>query len=66
MRRFVILLGILLLGAVVFSPVIAALGLDPVPGDIALDWGGVHHIFPVTYSLCASLDLALLYWFMKR
>jgi hypothetical protein len=66
MRRFAVILGILVVGAIMLSPAIAALGLDPVPGDIALNFGGFHLALPVTYSLCASTDLALLYWFMKR
>lgn len=65
MRRLGIGLGILLLGAMVLSPVIAVLGLDPVPGDVALGLGHSHLAVPVTYSLCASMGLALLYCAMK-
>ena len=65
MRRLGIGLGILVLGAMVLSPVVAVLGLDPVPGDIALGLGRSHLAIPVTYSLCASMGLALLYCVMK-
>jgi hypothetical protein len=65
MRRLGIGLGILLLGAMVLSPVVAVLGLDPVPGDVALGLGHSHLAIPVTYSLCASMALALLYCVMK-
>ncbi|HWF63196.1 MAG TPA: hypothetical protein VN685_01140 [Rhizomicrobium sp.] len=58
-------MGILLLGAMVLSPVIAALGLDPVPGDFAVGLGHSHLGVPVTYSLCASMGLTLLYCAMK-
>ena len=65
MRRFGVGLGILLLGAMVFSPAIAVLGLDPVPGNLALGLGHSHLAIPVTYSLCASMGLTLLYCAMK-
>ena len=65
MRRFGVGLGLLLLGAAVLSPVVAALGLDPVPGDFALGLGHSHLAVPVTYSLCASMGLTLLYCAMK-
>ncbi|HEX4118710.1 MAG TPA: hypothetical protein VHX99_07900 [Rhizomicrobium sp.] len=65
MRRFGVGLGILLLGAMVLSPAVAVLGLDPVPGDLALGMGHSHLAIPVTYSLCASMGLTLLYCVMK-
>ena len=65
--RQVFLVGfILILGAAVLSPVIAAFEFDRVPGDIAFQLGDTHINIPVAYSLCASLGLALLYKIMKR
>jgi hypothetical protein len=66
MRRPLLILGILVLGAVMLAPAIAYLGLDPVPGDFTLRQGNWHVVVPVTYSLCASLSLALLYYLAKR
>jgi hypothetical protein len=66
MRKFFLLATLLLLGALVLSPVVAALNLDPVPGDITFRFGGTPVVIPVTYSLCASIGLALLYRIMKR
>jgi hypothetical protein len=65
MRRLGVGLGILLLGAMVLSPAIAVLGLDPIPGDLALGLGHSRLAVPVTYSLCASMGLTLLYCAMK-
>lgn len=65
MRRLSVGLAILLLGAAILSPVVAALGLDPVPGDFGLGLGHGHVAVPVTYSLCASMGLTLLYYAMK-
>jgi hypothetical protein len=57
-------------GALVLSPitVYAAkyLELDPVWGDIPVDFGNIHFVLPVAYSLGASVVLALFYWVMKR
>jgi len=56
---------ILILGAVVLSPVVAYLGLDPMPGDIAFRHADLNVTIPVAYSLCASGVMALLYYFLK-
>jgi hypothetical protein len=64
--RLLILLVILVLGAAVLSPVIALIGLDPVPGDLSFDYNHQHYFFPVAYSLCASAVLALSYYIMRR
>ena len=66
MRKFCLIVGILVLGALVLSPAVAALDLDPMPGDIMFRWGNTPIIIPVAYSLCASLGLALFYKIMKR
>ena len=47
-------------------PVIALIGLDPVPGDLNFDYNHQHYFFPVAYSLCASAVLALSYYIMRR
>jgi hypothetical protein len=66
MRQAFLVGIILILGAVVLSPVVAAFEFDRVPGDIAFRMGNAHINIPVAYSLCASLGLALLYKIMKR
>jgi hypothetical protein len=65
-RQFCLIVGILLLGALVLSPAVAALELDPMPGDIMFRWGNTPVVIPVAYSLCASVGLALFYKIMKR
>jgi hypothetical protein len=66
MARLLIAVLILVLGAVVLSPVISLLGLDPLPGDFHIVWNNLQMTVPVVYSLCASLVLALFYLAMKR
>ncbi len=65
MKQLAIGLGILVLGALILSPAIALIGLDPMPGDIIFRDGDWHINIPVAYSLCASGGLALLYYFLK-
>jgi hypothetical protein len=66
MKRIVPLLLIIVLGAVVLAPVIMLVGLDRMPGDYDLLLDGRHYLIPVTYSLCASVALGLLYSIVKR
>jgi hypothetical protein len=66
MKQLLMGLGILLLGALVLSPAIGLLDLDPMPGDIAFKLGETRILIPIAYSLCASSGLALLYYFLKR
>ena len=64
--RWLIYGGIILLGALVFSQVIALMDLAPLPGDILYDKENWHIHIPVLYSLGTSVVLALLIWFFRR
>ena len=66
MRQVLFLLVIVILGAAILAPVIGYIGLDPVPGDFVVHQGNMQIAVPVTYSLCASVGLALFYYFLKR
>ena len=66
MGRLVLLLFIIVVGAAVLAPVIMMMGLERMPGDYDLALNGRHYLIPVTYSLCASVALALLYSIAKR
>ena len=62
----VVLILIVVLGAIVLSPVIALLEIEPLSGDIAFNWQN-HHIFlPFTQSLIASVSLALLFLWARK
>ena len=64
--RWLVYLGILLVGTLIFSQVIAMMDLEPLPGDILYDRGTLHIHIPVLYSLGTSVVLALLFWFLRR
>jgi hypothetical protein len=53
-------------GAAMLSPVVMALGPEPMPGDFAFTWNNHRFMVPVVYSLCASAGLALLYSILRR
>jgi hypothetical protein len=61
-----VFLSIVLLGALVLSPMVAMLEIDPLPGDIRFTWEN-HAIFlPFTQSAIASIALGLLFVIARR
>ncbi len=65
MKGIGIRLALLLLGSLILSPVMVALGVEPMPGDIMFRLAGMPVFIPVTYSLCATIGLTLFYKFVK-
>jgi hypothetical protein len=64
-RQIGLTAGLLMLGAAILSPVVAAFHFDPLPGDLRFLWGNAVVTIPLIYSLCASGGLALLYKVVK-
>ncbi|HWA92827.1 MAG TPA: DUF2905 family protein [Rhizomicrobium sp.] len=62
----IIFLAILTAGALVLCPVIAFLGIDPLPGDLHLNLNNHKVFLPVTQSLIASATLGLLFLWAKK
>jgi len=61
-----IMFGILFLGSLVLLPMVAFLGINPLPGDITINWE-THRVFlPFTQSLIASVVLALLFSWARK
>jgi hypothetical protein len=63
--RWLIYLGIILLGALLYSQAIAMMGLEALPGDIAYDKGTWHIHIPVLYSLGAVALTGLIFWAVR-
>ena len=61
-----IFLGILVLGAAVLSPVIAFFGIDPLPGDVHVNWENHKFFLPFTQSMIASTVLGLLFLWARK
>ena len=62
----VVFLGIILVGAMVLSPLVAMLEIAPLPGDVRFNWGNQPVFLPFTQSAIASFALALLFLFARR
>jgi len=65
-RRGLIVLAIVALGALVLSPAIAWLQIDPLPGDINFNWQEHRLFLPFAQSLIASVALGLLFLWAKK
>jgi RsiW-degrading membrane proteinase PrsW (M82 family) len=66
MARLAVMLMILVVGAVILTPIVMMIEPDPLPSDFVLAWNSQHYPVPVLWSLCASGALALLYLFYRR
>ncbi len=66
MRRFLLLMLVLMVGASILAPIVVAFEPDRLPGDFILTWGKQNYLIPVFWSLCTSAVLGLLYLFYRR
>ncbi len=64
--RWLVYLGVIVIGALIFSQAIALMDLDPLPGDILYDTDKWHIHIPVLYSLGAVAIAGLIFWAVKR
>jgi hypothetical protein len=62
----VVFLSIVLLGALVLSPMVAMLEIDPLPGDLKFSWQNHAVFLPFTQSAIASVVLGLLFMLARR
>ena len=65
-RRFFIVLGVILLAVGLFWPFLSRLGLGRLPGDIAINRGNLHIYIPLATSLLVSVVLTLLFWALRK
>ena len=61
-----IYLGIVGFGALALSPAVAWLGIDPLPGDVTLQWQEHKLFLPFAQSAIASAGLGLLFLWAKK
>ena len=66
MQRFLILLGLLVLGLGLVWPWLGRLGLGRLPGDIVIERENLRLYSPLATSLLASVVLTLLLWLFRR
>ena len=61
-----IFLMIVVAGAAVLGPVVAWLGIDPLPGDVSVNLANHKLFLPFTQSLIASSGLGLLFLWARK
>jgi hypothetical protein len=61
-----IFLIIVVAGALVLCPAVAYLGIEPLPGDISLNWDNHRLFLPFTQSVIASVSLGLLFLWARK
>jgi hypothetical protein len=66
MRRWLIVVGLLLLAAGLLWPWLAKLGLGRLPGDIRYQKDGFTFYFPLTSGIIVSLVLSLVLWLLRK
>jgi hypothetical protein len=66
LRKFLLLMLVLMLGASILAPIVVAFEPDRLPGDFILTWSKQNYLIPVFWSLCTSAVLGLLYLFYRR
>jgi hypothetical protein len=54
------------MGSLALLPMVAFLGIDPLPGDLTFNIANRHVFLPFTQAFIASVVLALLYFWAKK
>lgn len=66
MAKWLITLGVILIGFGLLWPILAKLGLGNLPGDIRIERKGYTFYFPLTSGLLLSVILTLILWIFRR
>jgi hypothetical protein len=65
-RRLLIIVGLALVAAGAFWPVIRRTGLGRLPGDIVIHRPGIDFYFPIVSSIVVSIVLSLIFWLLRK
>lgn len=66
MAKWLITLGVVLIGLGLLWPLVSKLGLGNLPGDIRIERKGFSFYLPLTSSIIVSLVVTLLLWIFRR
>jgi hypothetical protein len=66
MARWLIILGVILIGAGLLWPWLTKLGLGRLPGDIVIERDNFRAYIPITTSIVISVVLSLILWLLNR
>ncbi|HET9699710.1 MAG TPA: DUF2905 domain-containing protein [Burkholderiales bacterium] len=66
MAKWLITLGLVLVGLGLLWPLLSKLGLGSLPGDIRIERKGYSFYFPVTTGVLVSLVITVILWILRR
>ena len=66
MSRFLIVLGLVLIGLGLLWPLLARIGIGRLPGDVVVGRGNFTFYFPIVTSIVVSVVLTLVLWLLRR
>lgn len=66
MAKWLITLGLVLVGLGLLWPLLSKLGLGSLPGDIRIQRKGYSFYFPVTTGVLVSLVITVILWILRR
>jgi hypothetical protein len=64
--RWLIYLGFIVIGMLLFSTALSMMDLPDMPGDITYNQASLHIHIPVLFSLGAVAIAGLIFWAVKR
>ncbi len=65
-RRFLIVIGLILVAGGLLWPWLSRIGLGRLPGDIAVHRENFTFYFPIVTCLVISVVLTLLFWLFRK
>jgi len=66
MAKWLITIGVVLVGVGLLWPLLTKLGLGHLPGDIKFERKGFTFYLPLTTSIIVSLAITLILWIFRR
>jgi uncharacterized membrane protein YadS len=66
MAKWLITVGVVLIGLGLLWPLLSKLGLGSLPGDIRVERKGFTFYFPITTGILVSLVITLILWIFRR
>jgi len=66
MAKWLITIGIILVGVGLLWPLLTKLGLGNLPGDFKIERKGFTFYLPLTTSIVVSLVITLILWIFRR
>lgn len=66
MRKALLLVCLVIMGAAILWPAVVMVPMDPMPGDVFINQPNFHMYIPLTTCISASVVLTLFFWYMRK